>query len=102
MVLARAKNRCEICGAPTQHGQFHHRNPRRMGGTSRDEIGGADNALYLHPNCHSRVERERASSYIFGYLVAASDDPAETPVRLWDGWYTLGRDGTLSPASPVT
>lgn len=91
-----------MCGAPTERGHFHHRNPRRMGGTSREEVGGPDNALYLHPNCHERVERNRAGSYLLGHLVAAKDDPADTPVRLWDGWFLLNRDGTLSPASPVS
>lgn len=82
------------------YGQFHHRNPRRMGGTSRKEVGGADNALYLHPACHERVERNRSDAYESGWIVRANDTPAEIPVRLWDGWFILNVDGTLSTASP--
>lgn len=99
LVRTRSKNRCEICGIQTEYGQFHHRNPRRMGGTSREEVGGPDNALYLHFTCHDRVERNRAGSYFTGYLVAANDDPSLIPVRLWDGWFLLNRDGTLTQAS---
>lgn len=71
-----------------------------MGGTSRNEIGGADNALFLHPKCHERVERNRSDAYENGWLVGASGNSADTPVRLWDGWFLLNSDGTLSIASP--
>ena len=100
-VLLRSKGRCEMCGTSSEAVHFHHRQPRQMGGTSNPLVGGADNALLLHPRCHDRVEKNRATSYLMGWLVTKQDDPAQVPVRLWDGWYTLGRDGTLSPTSPV-
>lgn len=98
LVRLRCKNRCEICGIATDNGQFHHRKPRRMGGTSDENLGSPANCLYLHYKCHNRVESQRAMSYLHGYLVAASDDPESVAVRMWDGWWRLGPDGGMSPA----
>lgn len=71
-----------------------------MGGTSDESLASPENGLYLHFLCHERVERNRATSYLMGYLVAAVDNPREVPVRLWDGWWMLDDDGSLIPASP--
>lgn len=71
-----------------------------MGGTSRKELGGADNALYLHPNCHERVEQNRASSYVTGWLLAARDVASVVPVRMWDGWFLLHADGSKTNVVP--
>jgi hypothetical protein len=67
-----------------------------MGGTSRKEIGTAANALYLHPACHERVERNRTDAYENGWLLTANDDPVQKPVRLWDGWALLAADGSMT------
>ena len=73
-----------------------------MGGTSLPSVGGPHNGLLLHPRCHDRIESDRRAAYLNGWLVTKQDDPATVPVRLWDGWYMLGEDGSLSPASPGT
>ena len=99
-VVDRAKGRCELCGTRGEAAHFHHRQPRQMGGTSLPSVGGPDNALLLHPRCHERIESNRASAYLMGWLVSKQDDPANVPVRLWDGWFLLGRDGSLIPTSP--
>lgn len=69
-----------------------------MGGTSDTSLGTPANGLYLHYRCHERVESNRASSYLMGYLIAAADDPLMIPVRLWDGWWRLDVDGSLIPS----
>lgn len=66
-----------------------------MGGTGRDSSGDPDNCLLLHPRCHERVESNRASAYLAGWLVAQVDDPAVIPARLWDGWFLLNPNGTM-------
>jgi hypothetical protein len=67
-----------------------------MGGTSRKEVGSPANALYLHPSCHERVERNRADAYNNGWLLTANSDPASTPVRRYSGWALLSDDGSSS------
>lgn len=98
LILDRSGGRCEICGVFTDSGQFHHRNPRRMGGTRRESLGKASNAMYLHQSCHERVESNRHEAYVNGWLTYADDAPEEVRVKLWDGWSFLTDDGTISPS----
>lgn len=100
IVFGRARGRCEICGVKVDGGHFHHRKPRRMGGTSDLTLGMASNAMYLHFKCHERVESNRMDSYKLGYLVSAIDNPTEIAVRLWDGWWRLDDDGSLVASCP--
>jgi hypothetical protein len=95
LIIDRCKGRCELCGIHTDTGQFHHRNPRRMGGTRRESLGKASNSLYLHQGCHERVESNRHEAYVNGWLLYADDEPNEMRVKLWDGWYLLSDDGSL-------
>lgn len=96
IIFERADGRCERCGSSGSVWQIHHRRPRGMGGTSRTDSGGAANALFLHPQCHEWVERNRSDAYDLGYLVGQQDDPCESPVRMWDGWKKLNPDGSVS------
>lgn len=96
MVTARARNCCEICGLPAPAPQYHHRNPRRMGGTSRENLGWASNALLLHPKCHENVERNRAKALENGWLCYSNDVPSEIPVLRIGEWVLLNDDGTIT------
>ena len=98
LILNRCKGNCELCGIPDDFGQFHHRNPRRMGGTSRETLGLASNGLYLHQKCHERVESNRHEAYVNGWLLYAADVPSECKVKLSNGWYLLSDDGSLQPS----
>lgn len=98
-VVDRAKGRCELCGSRVEAAHFHHRQPRQMGGTSLPSVGGPHNALLLHPRCHDKVESNRTRAYLMGWIVTKQNDPADVAVRLWDGWFFLGSDGILIPAS---
>jgi hypothetical protein len=84
-----------MCGVFTDSGQFHHRNPRRMGGTRRESLGRASNAMYLHQSCHERVESNRHEAYVNGWLLYADDASDKCKVKLWDGWHLLSDDGSL-------
>ena len=100
LILERCNGRCEICGGAAEHGQFHHRSPRRMGGTKRESLGKASNAMYLHYQCHERVERDRTKARESGWIMYDIDAPTDIPVLLWDGWCLLSDDGSVIPCPP--
>ena len=99
-ILRRAGGRCEICGATMPVSQIHHRRPRGMGGSKDTASGTAANGIAIHPRCHSTVESNRELALTKGWLLLQGADPAATPVKLWDGYYLLAEDGTLTPLSP--
>lgn len=93
----RSSNRCELCGSRLVNGQIHHRQPRGMGGSPHDEAkGGAANGLHVHFKCHELIEQNRAKALEYGWLVPQHGDSSLTPVRLWDGWWLLADDGSMS------
>lgn len=106
LVLDRSMGFCEMCGKQlyavpqgwiAPHA-IHHRQPRKMGGTSRPEINSPANLLLVcdgRPNsCHPWIEANRAAAYEFGLLVRATGDPAKVPVVLEGGdQYLLTDDG---------
>lgn len=100
LVCTRASSRCEVCGVAVDMGQLHHRKARGMGGTVKKESRSAANALYLDFKCHEMIERNRSKAYENGWLVHNWESSEEKPVKMFDGWYTLGSDGSLQPLSP--
>lgn len=90
---ARSRMGCERCGADLRWtaSHTHHRQPRKMGGTSRPER--LSNLLLLCPACHDAVEHDRARAYGAGWLVREPMDPAAVPVRLAAGWAFLDDGG---------
>lgn len=101
VIRERADHRCEVCGTRMlTYGQIHHRTPRRMGGTRRKEISGAANGLYVHPDCHERIERNRKQAAYMGWIVGYGRQPESAEVRLWDGWFLLTDDGKRLPYQP--
>ena len=94
LVTDRAGYCCEICGLALHDGlvwreahSFHHRRPRGMGGTRDKAANSPANLLLLCGSgvtgCHGRIERERSTAYIYGWLVRQGDDPAQAPVWVW-------------------
>ncbi len=97
LIKLRANNRCELCGSRLLGGHIHHRQPRGMGGSRTVESkGSAANGLWIHPGCHMTIELSRARALDKGWLIKQGQDPASTPVRLWDGWWLLADDGTMA------
>jgi hypothetical protein len=74
---------------------FHHRNPRRMGGSDNIALGLPSNGLMLHPKCHDYIESHRKVAAQLGFILGVVQDPMEWPVYLWHGWALLNEDGTL-------
>lgn len=97
-VRDRAGGRCELCGSRAEVGHFHHRRPRAMGGTSRDDAAAASNCLLLHPRCHAGIESSREKALRNGWIVSAFDSPLLIPAKLWYGLVLLSDDGSFSPA----
>ena len=94
ILVARCQGRCEKCGAPATVKEFHHRRPRGMGGSRREDTAQFSNALVLHSSCHRWIEMNREEAYKLGFLVPQHRLPAVVPVHLWDGWYLLNPDGS--------
>ena len=90
LIRGRANGRCEMCGLLiTMGAQYHHRKPRRAGGTSDRRIANVSNGVFLHPRCHDKVEANRAWALERGWLLHAAEWPEEVPVRMWNGWFLL-------------
>lgn len=102
IIHRRANGRCEICGLPVIDPQIHHRRPRGMGGTKRQESASPSNGLLVHLKCHATVEANRHEALMNGWLVRQDQDPAEMPVRRWDALVLLGNDGSVTPLDKVT
>jgi hypothetical protein len=102
VIEARACGRCELCGIAVSGAQIHHRQARGMGGSKDLEARSSANGLYLHDRCHERIERNRTEAYENGWLVHKWEDSGEKPVKMWDGWKTLGDDGSLTAVVSTT
>jgi hypothetical protein len=93
-IRERANDRCEKCGGRVANPQYHHRRPRGMGGTSREESGDPANALLLHPHCHAWIESNRSVSHENGWLVYQHEEPTLVPVVRFGEWCLLFPDGS--------
>jgi len=104
LVIERSGGRCERCGrylgGPALFVTYslHHRLPRGMGGSSSLLINSPANIALLcgsgTSGCHGEVEAQRTKSYASGWLVRRGDDPAQTPILLYDQrWYVLTASG---------
>lgn len=107
-IYRRAKGFCDRCGLACREGvHFHHRTPRRAGGSSREDLGFPSNGLLLHPRCHDFIESRRKIAAQLGFIVGYGSLPRDVPVMTWRGWVLLNDDGTMTamamppPLGPV-
>ena len=89
-VLQRDGYHCVRCNAPIQGDRgvgwvLHHRRPRAMGGTRRDDANSPANLLSLCAPCHDWIESNRNESRAAGWLVPLMWDPATVPVVVAQG-----------------
>ena len=75
--------------------QLHHRRPRGMGGTSRDDTNSPANLVLLCAQCHEWVESWRTRALCAGQLVSQGVDPALIPLRYHGGLVLLTHDGQI-------
>lgn len=97
-VIGRCLGLCERCGK-NLNGQpysIHHRRPRGMGGTTREDANSPSNLLVLCGSgvtgCHGWIESRRSEAFEDGLLIRQTDDPAAIPVLLERGWVLLTDD----------
>lgn len=74
-VLERCQARCELCEKLTPFGAFHHRLPRKMGGTRRS-IGTVKNCLYVCTDCHDYIHANPSEAYLKGWLLRDTEENA--------------------------
>lgn len=106
-VLTRDGFRCALCRAPIRGDRgyewvIHHRRPRAMGGTHREDANSPANLLALDRLCHMRVESQRAEALKYGWLVPQSADPALVAVLIdqQSRWVLLTASGGYSDNPP--
>ena len=76
--------------------QIHHRRPRGMGGTRREDTNSPANLVLLCGGyCHRYIESDRLKGLETGYLVQQGHDPATTPIRYRGRWVLLTHDGQI-------
>lgn len=102
MLWDRCGGRCEVSGRSIEFETFdaHHRRPKGMGGTRRENRDNVECLLALHPDVHNlspdSVHLFPGWSRPRGYLVSKhTDDPGQVPVW-WRGcaWVLLTPDGS--------
>lgn len=98
----RAGNSCERCGVSNAYTySAHHRRPRGMGGSSDPATDTLTNLVLLcgsgTTGCHGWTESQRTESYVSGYLVRQSNDPADEPIVYRGQWVYLLPDGAVEP-----
>lgn len=104
----RSHGRCEITGVPLDFETFeaHHRRPKGMGGTDREDRDWLSNALALTPAIHNGGPQSVHGDPLWarprGYLVHKNTPWASMVPVLYRGrfWFMLGddlRDGGIYP-----
>ena len=92
-LFERSHERCERCGSRGE--QIHHRRPRGMGGTRREDTNSLAAIVHLCANCHAYIESNREWAHEHGWLVRQWADPAFQPVRIQGSWIRLSEVYTL-------
>lgn len=99
LVFERDLNSCIRCGGRAV--QTHHRDPRGMGGSSRNPNAHSPEVLLSmcaqgsKYDCHNFIEHEREHAEHMGWLIPMGVD-AETVSTLWHSqWVTLSSSGTV-------
>ena len=80
-VYERAGFRCERCYSSEGPFAIHHRRPRAMGGSRRDDTNSLDNLVLLDDACHREVESNREQAYADGWLLRQHQRPEDVPLR---------------------
>jgi hypothetical protein len=75
----RSMGWCEVCGEHRVQ-ERHHRRPRGMGGSRRDDTNVASNGLGLCSGCHRLIESYRTVAELLGWLVPQGTDPSNRRV----------------------
>jgi hypothetical protein len=100
LVRSRDGHRCQRCGCSVLNvpSSKHHRKLRSQGG-----LDTADNLLSLcgsgTTGCHGWAHANPAQARSYGLIVWRIRNPAEVPVRTFNGWVLLDAMGDRTPLS---
>lgn len=98
-IAARDDDRCARCGGwgDWRGFQFHHRLPRRMGGTSNPKVELPSNGVMLCADCHDWIESHRTLATLQGWILRDGHDPSKRPIThaQW-GTVVLNIDGSIT------
>jgi hypothetical protein len=90
VVIHRDRGQCALCGDRPDGERatgwsIHHRRPRGMGGTRRDDTNSPANCVILCGDgvtlCHATVESRRSVAYELGLLVRQNRTPSQVPIH---------------------
>jgi len=95
LIIERASGMCERCGEAKPGMQIHHRRPRGMGGSRREDTNRVSNGLYLCAACHLWVESNRILARHHGMLLTQSESPSTRFVQLRGEVVRLTDDGDV-------
>lgn len=98
LIWERDGGRCVRCNDGSEL-QIHHRAARKAGGTRRPEINSPANLILVCSDCHAKIESQRLTSAVCGFIVRYGQNPAETPVFRHGAWCLLSDDGSVLPHS---
>lgn len=100
-LLARCRNRCELCGGEMLgRWEANHRRPRGMGGTRRGDTHLLSNLTALHPHCHQYLTERPGEGRELGQFIRQHQDPSTAPLRLFGGtWVLLTPEGRYAPVT---
>lgn len=111
VVIHRDRGQCGWCaerpdGERGEGWSIHHRLPRGMGGTRRDDVNSPANLVILcgtgASGCHGIVESQRGTAYDLGFLVRMNGVPSQVPIQhAVHGLVWLTDDGEAVREVPV-
>ncbi|WNM74624.1 HNH endonuclease [Mycobacterium Phage Radiance] len=102
LIWERAHGRCERCNEYASDATAHHRRPRGLGGSRREDTNVASNGLWACGACHRWAESYRAQAFADGWLVRQTQSPIQIPVLYRGQWVLLDDDGnTYRIPNPV-
>jgi hypothetical protein len=90
VVILRDRGQCAFCGKRPDGERgigwsVHHRRPRAMGGSWREDTNSPANFVILcgsgTTGCHGWVESHRSEAYELGLLVRQNNMPSQVPIQ---------------------
>lgn len=86
---------CVVCGCPAD--VLHHRRPRAMGGTRREDTNYPSNLLTVCADDHTWIENRREEALEMGFLVPQWATPSKWAIaHQVHGVVFLEDDGTVT------
>lgn len=96
-----SRDRGCIVGGCTDWLQIHHRRPRGMGGTRREDSNGLAALVLVCEEHHAWIESNRETARDRGLLVTQHQTPADVPLVRHGEWVRLTDGGGVVPAEAV-